>query len=133
MKNTPLKAQRATRPTLALSPASAPFVPSSADAPKTVIASHTVEAFADLPKDEYMLWTLTAAQSGEGTGPDVRLWVDVKLTIGDNNATTPQRHYTICGGDDGYLGSLTPESFRRFVAALNAAAAALPALPETAQ
>lgn len=130
MKSTTTQRQRATLPALTLD--TAPVLgcsPLPGDAPHYVSQNTVVKTSSEISRQRYnyVEWTIARERFGVPLETDEGYVITIAITFANGNADCPDRVVYVCGEEADTVHGFSTADFRRFVAALNAAAAALPA------
>ena len=106
--------------------------PLPADAPVYVELGHSVCTAADLDphrRHQRLEWSVTRQRSGVPSAKEDGYTVAVSLRFTNGNGELEDIAVPLFGGDGCAMPGLSTAEFRKFVAALNAAAATLPPTP----
>ena len=135
MKNTTKNPTRASRPALVPDDAiTLGSSPRAEDAPHYVALEHTSTASCALDSCErnlsYASWIASRVRIGVPSETESGYGIELRIVLSDGNGKNAEVELVIASENDGPVSALTPTEFRRIVAALNAAAAQLPDIPE---
>ncbi len=130
MKNALRTSTRATRPATPVVPITNATTFRPEHAPHFVALEHRAIAATRLAGREldHAEWIVERVRESGEDAPHGGYGIRLSLAFGDGDGKRDDVRVIIASDTDGAVPSLTPEHFRRLVAALNAAAAALPEL-----